>query len=333
MLNKKLGLIAILATVAVGDILAGTITNYAVGDVLLCFRKSGGANDLVIDAGPISTFTNATLNQRIPITQYTGSQLGAALSATNGISWSAFGYFDDSVNPNWTVCMTRARSSFTLDTQSSPWSAGSAGAQQYLITTALSTIPPGANDNFTVTLYNANSTSAAVIEPDSSTGSTSGNYPDGQSYHTALDPLGGGDNNFGAFSGNPENTTTNNFTTTAGKVARSDFYYIPPTGSGAVKYLGYFELSNNATMTYVAYPTAIPLLKGISRSNNVATITYKTGIYGTYNLLGTNKLTSGALISTWPAVGSALSTGDNSTHTVQDTDSVNTNKFYILQGQ
>jgi hypothetical protein len=326
--NKKLGLIAILVSVAAGEIWAGTLSSYAVGDVLLCFRKSGGANGLVVDAGPISTFTNATLNQRIPITQYTGGQLAAALSATNGVSWSAFTWFDDSVNPNWTVCMTRART--VLNTQTAPWLAASAGSQQYLITTELATIPLGANDNFSVVLYNTNSTSTAVIEPDSSTGNTSGNYPDGQSYHSALDPTGFGDNNFGGFPGNPENTTTNNFTT-AGKVARSDFYWIPPTGSGAVKYLGYFELNTNGVMTFVAKPIAIPTLKSISRSGNIATLTYKSGVYGTYTLLGTNKLSS-ASFSTWPAVGGALSAGDNLTHTVQDTDSVS-NKFYIIQAQ
>ena len=324
--NKKLGLIAILVGVAASNILAD-IPSYAVGDVLLCFRTGVGARDLVVDAGPISTFTNATLNQRIPITQYTGSQLGAALNATNGISWSAFTWFDDSVNPNWTVYMTRARS--LLNTQTAPWTAGSAGAQQYLITTELATIPPGADDNFTKVLYNANSTSSAVIEPDKSTGATSGNYPDGQSYHSALDPLGGGDNNFGGFPGNPENTVASNFTT-AGTVARSDFYWIPSTGSGAVKYLGYFELNTNGAMTYVAYPTATPIIKSISRAGNVATLTYKSGVYGTYTLLGTNKL-SGSF-STWPAVGGALSAGDNSTHTVTDTDSVS-NKFYIIQAQ
>ncbi len=43
--------------------------------------------------------------------------------------------------------------------------------------------------------------------------------------------------------------------TTAGAVVRSDFYQIPPSDSGgAVKYLGYFELSTNGVMTYVAYP-------------------------------------------------------------------------------
>jgi hypothetical protein len=330
--NKKLGLIAILASVAAGNLFAD-ITNYAVGDVLLSFRKTGGANDLVVDAGPVSTFTSATLNQRIPITQFTGSQLGGALNATNGISWSAFAYYDDTVSPNWTLCMTRARSLAHLNIQSTPWPAGSAGGQAIVINTELSTVAAGANGNFGAGLNDPRSTSTAVIEPDSSTGSTSGDYTVGQSYHSALDPLGGGDDNFGGFTGNPENTTTNNPPFTApGTVVRSDFYYIPPTGSGSVTYLGYFELSNNLTMTFVGKPTAVPLLKTFIRTNGVATMTYKTGIYGTYTLLGTNKLTSSSSFSTWPAVGGTLSTGDNLTHTVQDTDSVS-NKFYILQGQ
>jgi hypothetical protein len=322
--NKKLGLIAILVSVAAGQIWAGTLSSYAVGDVLLCFRKSGGgANDLVVDAGPISGFTNATPNQRISITQYTGGQLAAALSATNGVSWSAFAYFDNSVNPNWALCMTRART--VLNSQTLSWPAESASAQQYLITTEISTIPIGANDNL---LFNGANTTTGVVEPDSSSGNA--NYPNGQSYHTALDPNGTGDDNFGGFTGNPENTTANNFTT-AGTVARSDFYWIPPTGAGAVKYLGYFELNTNGAMTYVAYPTAIPTLKAISRSGNIATLTYKTGVYGTYTLLGTTKIS--ASVSTWPVAGTGtLSTGDNSTHTIQDIDSVS-NKFYIIQGQ
>ena len=332
MLNKKLGLIAILASVVATDMLAvvppDTLANYSVGDVLLCFRKSGGANDLVVDAGPISTYTNATLNQRIPITQYTGSQLGVALGATNNINWSAFTYFDDTVNPNWTLCVTRARTTANLNTQTTPWPATSSGGQETLINLELSTVAPGANQNYSGVLYNANSSSTAVIEPDLSTGGTAGDYPIGQSYHSALDPQGYGDDNFGGFAGNPENTTTN--LTRAGTVARSDFYYIPPTGSGSVIYLGYFELSNNAAMTFVAKPTAVPLLKSISRSGATSTLTYKTGIYGTYTLRGTTILTTP---QPWPAVGSALSTGDNLTHTVPDTDSVNTNKFYVIQGQ
>src|ERR1017187_10678172 len=116
MLNKKVGLIVLFVSFVVSELFAGTLTSYANGDVLICFRKSGVANDLVVDAGPISTFTNATPNQRITITQYTGGQLAAALSATNGVSWSAFAYFDNSVNPNWTLYMTRARMALKTQT-------------------------------------------------------------------------------------------------------------------------------------------------------------------------------------------------------------------------
>jgi hypothetical protein len=314
--NKKLGLIAVLASVTAGQIWAGTLASYSTGDVLLCFRRSGGgANDLVVDAGPLSTFTNAAPNSRISINQFTGDQL--ALVGTNSVSWSAFTYLDDSATPNWALCMTRARTA--LNTQTTPWPASSASAQQYLITTEMATIPVGANDNL---LYQVVNTATAIVEPDASSGSV--NYPNGQAYHTALDPNGGGDNNFGGFAGNPENTTANNFTT-AGNVVRSDFYWIPPTGSGAVKFLGYFELSPDGSMSYVAYPTAVPLLKSISSTGN---ITYKTGVYGSYTLLGTNDLS--APVSTWPAVG-PLSSGDNSTHTLS-TGTTNL-MFYTIQGQ
>src|ERR1039458_8038567 len=117
MLNKKLGLIAILVSVASSNILAGTITNYAVGDLLVCFREGG--NDMVVDAGPISTFTGAAHNQVIPIAQYTGTQL--AQVGTNGVSWSAFAWLGDN-----TLFMTRPRAS--LNQQTVPWN--SAGSSQ-----------------------------------------------------------------------------------------------------------------------------------------------------------------------------------------------------------
>ena len=150
--NKKLGLIAILVGVAANNIPAGTITNYAVGDVLVCFRQGG--NDMVVDAGPISTFTSATHNHVIPITQYTGDQL--AVVGTNGVSWSAFAWQGDN-----TLFMTRPRS--TLALQSTPWNSG--GSSQSGVVGQMQTIPPGALNEFNLAVY-AQSTSTAVIEED-----------------------------------------------------------------------------------------------------------------------------------------------------------------------
>ena len=324
MLNKKTGLIALLAGFAASELAAGTLSSFAVGDVLVCFRN-GGANDLVVDAGPISTFTSATPNQAIPITQYTGDQL--AYVSTNAVSWSAFTWYDTSVSPNWTLFVTKPRSS--LDIQTAPWQDKSPGNQQ-LTGGRMATIPPGTVDEAAYIPSGALSTlntATAVLEGDISASNPA--YKTGQSYRDAL--LGAYGSQFnGSFQGNPENTTPAIFTT-SGTVVRSDFYQLTPTsGYGLGTYLGYFEFSTNGAMTYVAYPTAVPVIKSISRSGATTTITYTTGTYGTYTLLATNDLT--APIATWPAI-SPLSSGDTLTHTITDTDSSSINKFYIIQAQ
>ncbi len=85
---------ALLAGCAAGNIVAGDFNNYAVGDVLVCFRN-GGANDLLVDAGPVSTLVNASPNQVISIGQYTTAQIDAAFGSVNGIDWSAFTWLGD----------------------------------------------------------------------------------------------------------------------------------------------------------------------------------------------------------------------------------------------
>ncbi len=317
MLNKKIGLIALLTSVAASGVWAGTLSSYAVGDVLVCFRLGG--LDMVVDAGPVSQFTGATHNQRIPIAQYTGDQL--AQLGTNGLSWSAFTYLGDN-----TLFVTKARASITQ--QSLPWLDGNS---QGAVAARMATVPPGALDYLNLMVY-PGSTATAVIEDDSSSGNP--NYTTGVSYHDALDGAYGGnfDGTFPVSQGNIENTTLGTFTK-SGTVERSDFYEMAPTSAPnppAGIWLGYFELNTNGVMTYVAYPTTTPILSGFSRAGTTATITYKSGLYGTYNLLGTTNLSTP--LATWPVVGGNLSSGDTATHTVQDTDST-TNKFYIIEGQ
>ena len=228
MLNKKVGLIALLTSVAASGVWAGTITNYAVGDVLVCFRKGG--NDMVVDAGQISTFTSAAPNQRIPITQYTGTQL--AQVGTNGVSWSAFTWLSDN-----TLFVTRPRTS--LNSQTTPWPCASSPVQSGTVG-RMATIPPGALDELNLLVYPV-STPTAVVEEDNSDGNP--NYTDGVSYDDALTGAYGGDFN-GTFAGNPENTTLANFTT-SGSVVRSDFYQMTPTsGHASGTWLGYFEFVN-----------------------------------------------------------------------------------------
>jgi hypothetical protein len=303
MLNKKIGLVAVLAMFAFSNVFATTLTNYTVGDVLVCFRIPGNDN-LVVDAGPISTFTNAIANQVISISQYTGSQL--ATVGTNSMSWSAFSWYDDSVSPvsaQWTLFVSKARPS--LNTQSFPWVAQNA-ATQARPAGDMSEIPPGAYDNFH---YNANSTKSAIIEPTDSLGAGSGNYPNGLSYADDIYTQNSTPNFDGDLNASPENNTPSNFRTAA-TVQRSDFYWVPPTDSGnSVKYLGYFELNTNGYMNYVAYPTVagtaptVTTTAATAVTNNLATLngtvnpnSQTTTAYFQYGLTtsyGSNVLVSG----------------------------------------
>lgn len=320
MINKKTGMMLLLASFATGQVRAGNLNSYATSDVLICFRKPG-ANDLVVDAGPIATFTNAAPNQRITISQYAGNQL--ALVGTNAVSWSAFTWQADD-----TLFITKPRLAASVNTQTTPWQSKTS-ANQHNTAVRMSTIPVGAKDNLAFDPVN---TVTAVVEEDNSVSNP--NYPNGVSYRDSIFGSGAAANFYTTFQGVPENTTLNNFTT-AGNVVRSDFYQLTPTGGSASgKFLGYFELNTNGVMSYVAYPTAtptVPIITSISRAGDTTTIGYTTGVSGTYTLRGTNSagLTSPRI--NWPAI-SVLTSGDNLGHTVNHTSSAS-ESFYSITGQ
>jgi len=317
MINKKLGLMALLAGCAVGKIIAGDFNSYAVGDVLVGFRN-GGANDLVVDAGPVTALTGASPNQRIPITQYTSGQINAAFGNADGVDWSAFTWLSDN-----TLFVTQART--VLNAQTGAYQANSSSVQ-HNTDVRMATIPPGALFNIA---YNGANTATAVIEPDSIS-----TYHTGSSYANAWSGAYGGYFN-GTFSGsvgNPENTTPGDFNT-SGTVVRSDFYQLSPvTGFGYGTFLGYFEMATDGTLTYVAYPSTVPVIQSISHSGNVSTIKYTAGLYGTYTLRGTNTLSSGVAATNWPALTTLPNANPSTVQIYQDTDSSNV-KFYIITAQ
>jgi hypothetical protein len=105
----------------------------------------------------------------------------------------------------------------------------------------------------------------------------------------------------------------------------------PASGYSLGTFLGYFEFAPDGTLTYVAYPSAVPVINSISRSNNVSTINYTTGLYGTYTLRGTNTLNSGVAATNWPAI-STLTSGATTSGAYMDTDA-SPNKFYIITAQ
>jgi hypothetical protein len=317
MLNKKIGLIAVLAGLAASEVMAQTLIGYTPGDVLIGFRSSAD-NDLVVDAGPIATLTNAAVNSRTPISQYNNSQL--ALVGVNSASWSAFASQSD-----YTLFITKPRGAATLDKQTTPWNNAS-GTSLQSVAGRIGAIVTGATNNLAAFGVN---TSSAVVEANITL--TSAFYTTGLSYRDSIVGVNGSQANFAtSFQGVPENTTPNNFST-AGKVARSDFYQVSPTGVGAAKFLGYFELDTTGALTYVAYPSAVPVFKNVSRTGNVTSIDYTTGQYGTYTLRATNSAGLSAPRTNWPAI-TVLTSGNTAVHTATDTTTA-TDRFYTITAQ
>ena len=295
---------------------------YANGDVLICFRKSpSGANDLIVNAGTISYFTNLSANQKVNITAYTGTQLSQV--CTNNLAWSAFAYFDNTASPSSlrnTIFMTNPRSD--LNTQTTPYYCGTTSGQG-LTVTKLGTIPAGAINNAN---YSTTNTSTAVLEAES--------YNQNNSAVSYAIALGSTLDYHQTFQAQPDQYTPANFTTHSVPV-RADFYWMAPaSGEPDAKYLGFFELSTNGMMTYTAYPSATvatPVILSFTRvRNKTNTVTFTTGSSGTYTLRGTNILVSGTAKTNWPAISSV--SGNGSPQSLVDV-TTGSNKYYIITAQ
>lgn len=312
---------------AVGSASAQTF-DYNSKDVLVCFRNTNSAvNDLVVDAGSISTFTNLAVGQTITISEITATQL-AALGGTNKVAWSVLA--DDQTQlPHFrNLWVTRPRSSY--GTQTSPWAAqslstqGSAGGQiegigEDAISIGLN-LPGGANNSANV-----------LVEPES------GNNQSGNGCYAYYV---GANGNLVSFQGVVEQTTAANFTT-SGQNVRADFYQLLSTNSNPsfnqsppVKYLGYFEFSTNGVLTYTAGPSpsvvTAPVITSFTRAGTTNTVTFTTGSSGTYSLCGTNSAGLTAARTNWPAISSVA--GSGSPQSLFDV-TADAQKFYLISAQ
>lgn len=287
---------------------------YNVGDVLLCIRTVGGTYDLEVNCGPISTFTNLAIGQKITISQYTGAQL--AQVGTNSIFFTAFAHLSASN----TLFMSAPR--HDLNTQSTPYFRALSSAQGNSITVlrgVANTLTNFPNDS----VLN-NSTAGLVLESRSTSPYIC--------YNTALGPTLDFNQTFQA---DPEQSTSATFTMD-GQPVRADFYRIDPYPSPfahpPAEYLGYFEFSINGVMTYTAGPSptilVAPTITSIARSGTTNTITFTTSSGGTYVLCGTNNLMRS--VTNWPALNSVA--GDGSVHSLADI-TTNSPMYYTIRAQ
>jgi len=300
---------------------SATTFNYTAGDVLICFRKtSGGTLDLEVDAGPISTFTNLAIGQKITIANYTGAQLSRV--GTNNISWSAFTYLDASTTgtPTNVLYMTNPR--YDLNIQTDPYGRYNNSSQGLTVSQIKSIISGMTNY---VNYTNASSSTASLVPESAST-------PPYISYIVGLGPNLNFNNTFQT---DPEQSTGGSFTT-GGQPVRADLYRLYPSAGGALhpdgEYLGYFELSTNGVMTYTAGPSPTLLvaasIMSITRSGTTNTVMFTTSSSGTYVLCGTNKLTEA--LTNWPALNSVA--GDGSPHALTHI-TANSPMYYTIRTQ
>jgi hypothetical protein len=313
---------------AAGSAYAQTF-NYSPADVLVCFRSTGGTGkDLVVDAGSLSTFTNLAIGQTITISEFTGSQLAAAVG-TNKVAWSVFASDRSGLPFAVNVWVTKPRSSF--NTQTSPWpsqsvsSQGPGAGQMDGVGRDANVIGSGISAG-------ANNTTNVLVEPESGNNQT-GNG----SYAFYVGSLG----NFnGNFEGVVEQTTPAAFTTGSQNV-RSDFYQLLSTSSNPafnpavpVTYLGYFEFSTNGVLTYTAGPSSValtaPVITAFTRIGTTNTVTFTTGSSGTYSLCGTNSAGLTAVRANWPVISSVA--GNGSPQSLVDV-TTNSQKFYLISAQ
>jgi len=331
--KNKMGLIVALAGCVAGNAMAGTLTSFATGDLLICFRN---ANDLVVDAGPVSgsTFAGSPIGSTNNITTYTAANLNGM--SLNTVSWSAVGWESDG-----TLYITKARQdkynngngypANYPNAQSAPWSPTSPNPVGSFVDNLYSMVNGAVNAKNAPFSSGKTQSATAVYTPSTATGNIK-TFGSGLSYGDVINPLGvNGQPNYGVFQGDPEFDNLSSFVSD-NLVSRSDLYKISANGS-TVTWLGYLEL-NPATslMTFVHAPDTTPVITKVTRAGGVTTISYTTGLTGTYSLLATNSAGLSAPRSTWPVIAT-LSSGDLLTHTNTDTDTTSANKFYIISGQ
>lgn len=285
-------------------------------DVLLGFRQTGGAYEMLVDLGPVTRFTQATPGATLTIGDYSNAQLSSAFNTLDGVGFTVSAGVTDSgstnaAGPTGAVWVTRKRAS--VSTQSTAWKRQ---GEQQLLATANVIVGMGRNAVQIGGAIPAGSgnTNNLIVEQAGTPGSYGENL---------------GTGNFRAtFQGNAENVASYSFVEDS-QTIWSDFYQILP-GTGASTYLGYFTFTSAGVLTFTAaggMAAPAPSITGISQAAGATTVTFTSVANAEYTLLRSATLTP--QISGWTAVGSAV-VGTGSPVSITDSSS-GTSAFYAVK--
>jgi hypothetical protein len=277
-------------------------------DLLVGFRKTGGAAELVVDLGSVSRFYSAAPGAVIPITEFSPALFSSTLGNPASVAFSVFAAVrvdGDPDRPLHSLWVSRKRTDPSV--KSAPWkrqgsgSLGNTGSR-------ISSIGSGAETFSSNNKPGPDNTPTAVVIPSAN--------PSGYSSF-----LGSG--NFKAtFQGNAENVAPADFAEGSSPI-RSDLYEIIP-GSGDSKFLGYFDLTPAGVLTFTAAggslpPPAEPSIASISQQDSTSRVTLTSSETGVkYQLLAPPAGQLDAPFASWTPVSSqVLGTGQSITLTAE----------------
>jgi hypothetical protein len=295
---------------------------YGPGDLVVAFRKSGGASDLVVNIGKATNYNNVPLGTTVPITNLTLTQLSAAFANFNSLSWSVAAANRPPIDPNYalqTIWATAPR--LDPNTPSAPllrkgqYVQGPPAAQIDGIGVNAASYSGGSASN-------ANNTAVGVVIASSSD-------------YALKYVIGDGGNYAGTFQANVETTTANSFASDSNNVSRADLYELIP-GSFSVdnqgRFLGYFEFKPDGSLTFknALTPPPAPSITAVVRAGNVTTVSFTTVSSATYRLRFSNEAGLTSPVATW-AIGGSVS-GDGAVKSLQDT-STGGIRFFSVDAQ
>lgn len=297
---------------------------YSTGDLILAFRQDGNSSDLVVNIGKTTNYSALPPGNTFTVTNLSAAQLGSAFPSLNDLHWSVTGAIKLSSDPNYpnqSLWATAPRLENAV--QSPAWKRDGQFLQGYAATQIDSVGLAAANYSSSQSVSVNNSVTGVVIP-------TSSDY--------AFTPIIGSASDYGGFQGNVENVTASDFDGDVENSSRSDLYELLAGTSAAGtlnapgRFLGYFELKPDGTLTFHTATSAppVPVITTVVRTGTVTTVSFTTVTGVTYQLRSTTAAGLTSPISTWTTGGSIA--GNGSTLSLQDTSSAET-RFFAIQAQ
>jgi hypothetical protein len=315
--------LAALGVSLLGSALQAAPFLYAPGDLLLTFRQSGNANDLVVNLGPAKALSELAAGSTLTLTRLNPDQLNAAFPSVNELAWSVSAANRPPLVvgfPLQTLWLTAPR----LDpaVQSPPW----LRKGQFGQATAASQVDAiGVNAAASSSSQSAgpNNTATAVTIPVATD-------------FAASPLLGPGGDFVSTFQGSVENVTASDFDGAPENLSRSDLYELLPgsTAAGTLdkpgRLLGYFELKPDGTLTFQnsAPPPARPRITAVTRDGDVATVTFQSTSGATYRLRSTDAAGLTTPFNTWTPGASVTASGAAASLTETSTAEV---RFFAVE--